>query len=91
MIVKQNLDYMIATLTEQFAAMQYTATVKPFGYFTAVKMGQGFMLYISHHEMSYQQVNSHTSLIGGIAEAYEVLAFCSKISRCLQIQMITAD
>ncbi len=88
---KGKLDYMIATVPEQFAAAQYAATVKPFGYFTVVGMGKDFMLDISNIVMSYSQVNFNASLIGGIAETQEVLEFCSKTGVRPQIQLISAQ
>ena len=88
---KGKLDYMIATVPEQFDAAQYGATVKPFGYFTVVGMGKDFMLNISNFVMSYSQVNFNASMIGGIPETQEILDFCSKTGVRPQIQMISAN
>ena len=88
---KGRLDYMIATVPEQFDVAAYAATVKPNGFFTLVGMPDAFNITLSNIGLSQSRVNFNASLIGGMPETQEVVNYCAAHNVLPQIQMIRAD
>ena len=88
---KGALDYMIATIPEQFDVAAYAACVKPFGTFTTVGMAKGFRLDVNAAALAGTRVNFNASLIGGMKETQELVNYCAEHNITPQVQMIAAD
>lgn len=87
---KGKLDYMIATIPAQYDVAAYASTVKANGFYTQVGMPVGFNLMLSNIGLANTRVNFNASLIGGIPETQEVVAYCADHKVFPQIQVIKA-
>jgi len=87
---KGKLDYMIATIPAQYDVAAYASTVKINGFYTQVGMPIGFNLTLSNIGLANTRVNFNASLIGGIPETQEVVAYCADHKVFPQIQVIKA-
>ncbi len=87
---KGKLDYMIATIPAQYDVAAYASTVKINGFYTQVGMPVGFNLTLSNIGLANTRVNFNASLIGGIPETQEVVAYCADHKVFPQIQVIKA-
>ncbi len=87
---KGKLDYMIATIPAQYDVAAYASTVKVNGFYTQVGMPVGFNLTLSNIGLANARVNFNASLIGGIPETQEVVAYCADHKVFPHIQVIKA-
>ncbi|MDL0089415.1 NAD(P)-dependent alcohol dehydrogenase [Campylobacter gastrosuis] len=85
------LDYHISTIPVQFDVAPYVSSVKPFGTFTLVGMGENFSITQSNLALSASRVNFTSSLIGDMKETQDVINFCADNKIYPNVEIINAS
>lgn len=83
-----SLDYILATIPDEFDINMYASLLKRDGVITTVGLLAPYKKPLNNMTVAFHRLSVAGSLIGSIAETQEVLDFCAEHNIAPEVQMI---